>query len=110
WFLVNESHLRNIMRRFYAPDVQKPPQRLSFSRQTPGKRPSLVLTKDVLVHERVETCIPGPPLSHRWPLCTPMTQPLKLGVYACATARNTRLYMLREPLGRADPMCQATLL
>jgi hypothetical protein len=77
--------------------------------QTPGKRPGLVLAATVLMHERVETRIPRPPLSHGGTLSTHMTQPLQLSVYAPSKVSNTYVHVLCHPFGRADYMRQAAL-
>jgi hypothetical protein len=88
---------------------QKYPERLAFPLQTPGKRPGLVLAGDVLVHKRVATRIPRPPLSHRWALRTHMTQPLQLSVYAPSKGSKTCVHVPCQPCGRADQMRHAAL-
>ena len=61
------------------------------------------------LHQRAESAhtrpATGPPLAALYPYDTAV----ELGVYACTKARNARLYILREPFGRADQMRQATL-
>src|SRR5262245_39723307 len=95
--------------RFHTLDVQKHPQRLAFPLQTSGKYPAFVFPRGVLVDPRAEASIPGPPLSHCWPLGTHMTQPLELGVYSCAKARYAGVHTLCHSFRRADQMGQATL-
>jgi len=90
-------------------DVQKHPQRLPFSLQASRKRPGCVLPCRVLGEERAEARIPRPPLSHCWPLSTPMTQPLQLGVYPTTTASSTPFHTLCQPFGRTAQRRHAAL-
>src|SRR5262245_46636960 len=101
--------LRDVIRRFDTLDVQKHPQRLPFPHQPSGKRPGFVLSASVLVHQRAEARIPGPPLSNRWPCRAHMTQPLELSVYSYTKASHACLHTLCQPFGRAHQMRQATL-
>jgi hypothetical protein len=100
---------RDVIGGFYAWYIEACPQGLAFPLHTPGKRPGLVLTGEVLVHQRIETRIPRSPLAHGGALRTHVAQSLELSVDACPKARNACLYTLREPFGWADQMCQATL-
>jgi hypothetical protein len=84
--------------------IEKRPERLAFSLQTPGKRPGFVLTGGVLIEQRTETRIPGPPLPNRWPLHVHMTQPLQLDMHALSKASNPYIEVLSQSLGRADQM------
>src|SRR5262249_12577420 len=97
------------MRHFDTLNVQKPPQRLPFPRPPSGTRPGFVLSASVVVHQREEARLLGPPLVHRWPFRAPLTQPLERTVYAYPTASHADFYTLCKPLGRAAQMRPATL-
>ena len=71
---------RDVIGRFDTLNVQKRPQRLPLLCQAPGPRPGLVSPGGVLVEQRVEACLPRPPLPHGGALRCHRTQPLELGM------------------------------
>jgi hypothetical protein len=81
--------LRDVIRRFHTRDVEKYPQRLPFPLQPSGKRPDFVLPGSVLIDQRAEARLPGPPLTNRWPFRAHMTQPLELSVHSGTKASDT---------------------
>jgi hypothetical protein len=100
---------RDVMRGFHAGDVEQCPQGLACPLHTPGKRPGVVLSGSVVGDQGAEARLPGPPLPDSRAFRAHRTQPLELGVYSLAEARDTGVEMLSQPLRCTEEMGPAAL-